>query len=148
MTDHQRRLGEKETVLKYITICRRHVPTSSQTSPGLLPDLSRFSLENAGKTGRSVGEILDQCAMRSGHGWEKRNTLSLGQGLRWAFFGISRSPPVGLRESRRNLYKSHRPTSPFRAIPDKCCFPDPGYVATGTRPPFKSMEFFIFCDRP
>jgi len=59
-------------LLEYYTICPTLVLTCSQACPGLLPDLSRFSLEKAGKTGRSVGEILDQSATRSGAGWERQ----------------------------------------------------------------------------
>jgi len=61
-------------LLKFITICSGVVLTCSQACPGLLPDLSRFSLEKAGKTGRSVGEILDQSARRSGGRWENKGS--------------------------------------------------------------------------
>jgi hypothetical protein len=58
-----------------ITIPSGVVLTSSRTRSGLVPPFSRFTLEKAGKTGRSVGEILDQSAMRSGDEWEKGTRL-------------------------------------------------------------------------
>jgi hypothetical protein len=56
--------------LNYTSIPSGAFLTSSRTRSGLVPPFSRFPLEKAGKTGRSVGEILDQSAMRSGAGWE------------------------------------------------------------------------------
>jgi hypothetical protein len=58
-------------MLDYTSIPSDAFLTSSRTRSGLVPPFSRFTLENAGKTGRSVGGILDQSAMRSAAGREK-----------------------------------------------------------------------------
>ena len=57
--------------MMFTTISSGVVLTSSRTRPGLVPGISRSSLEKAGKTGRSAGEILDQSATRLGARWEK-----------------------------------------------------------------------------
>jgi hypothetical protein len=59
-----------KAVMRYTTISPALLLTCSRTCPGLLPHFSHLSLENAGKTGRSVGEIFDESAMRSGAGRE------------------------------------------------------------------------------
>jgi hypothetical protein len=52
--------------MRYTTISSGVVLTSSRIRPGLLPDFSRFSLEKAGKTGRSAEQVCHQSATRSG----------------------------------------------------------------------------------
>ena len=63
-------MNRGKAVMRYTTISPTLLLTCSRTCPELLPHFSHLSLENAGKTGRSVGEIFDEYAMRSGAGWE------------------------------------------------------------------------------
>jgi len=49
----------------YITISPTLFLTCSRACPGLLPHFSHLSLERPGKTGRSVGEVLDESGRRS-----------------------------------------------------------------------------------
>src|SRR5688572_19287748 len=80
--------------MDYTTISSGVVLTSSRTRSGLVPPFSRFTLEKAGKTGRSVGEILDQSAMRSGAVWENGNANH--------YFGMIAVASISISTSSRN----------------------------------------------